>query len=73
MLLVYMHFSLALGCLVIFLGAYHVEKDIRDDAITPLSYGTTNRVDTLDIAVVGQTKFTHSQVPPLPPPPSYGK
>ena len=70
MLLVYMHFSLALGCLVIFLGAYHVEKDIRDDAIIPLSYGTTDRVDTLDIAVVSQiqTKFTHSQVPPLPPP-----
>ena len=70
MLLVYMHFSLALGCLIIFLAAYHVGKDIRDDAIALLSYGTTNRVDTLDIAVVSQiqTKFTHSQVPPLPPP-----
>ena len=65
MLLVYMHVSLALGCLVIFLAAYYVAKDIRDNAIALLSYGTTNSLDTLDISVVSQTsqtKFTHSQV-----------
>ena len=73
MLLVYMYASLALGCIVIFLAAYHVGKDIRDDAIALVSYGTTNNLETLDVAVLSRTKFTHSQVPPLPPPPSYGK
>ena len=58
MLLVYIHFSLALGCLVIFLAAYHVGKDIRDDAIALVSYGNNNTLDTLDVAALSRTKIT---------------
>ena len=58
MLLVYMYASLALGCIVIFLAAYHVGKDIRDDAIALVSYGITHTLDTLDVAALSRTKIT---------------
>ena len=58
MLLVYMYVSLALGCIVIFLAAYHVGKDIRDDAIALVSYDITNTLDTLDAAALSRTKIT---------------
>ena len=60
MLLVYMYASLALGCIVIFLAAYHVGKDIRDDAIALVSYGITHTLDTLDVAALSRTKITPS-------------
>ena len=52
MLLVYMYASLTLGCLVIFLVAYLVGKDIRNDVIAPLSYRTTKQSNMLQISVV---------------------
>ena len=56
MLLVYVHFSLALGCFIVLLVAYHVGKGIRNDVIALLSYSTSKQVDasnsTLEISAV---------------------